>query len=152
MKTIKKNLLQYRLIASVFALSVVAVIAIAVKANAGRPETNQPPPRQEATQQVRSPEMDGPAQIVRFTLYDVGLFPREVYVSPGAVALQLEDVTERSTGLVIQDASNQQVAELTRRAQRWRDQIRVRLTPGRYTVYEAAKPRNRAILIVDAEN
>jgi hypothetical protein len=151
MNTIKKNLLQHRLLSSVFVWSLVAIIAIAVRANAGRQEANEPIPQQEVTQ-VRAPEVEGPAQIVRFTLYDVGLFPREVHVSPGAVALHLEDVTERSVGLVIQDESAQQVAQLTRRAQRWRDQIRLRLTPGRYIVFEAEKPRNRATLFVDAEN
>ena len=91
----------------------------------------------------------GPAQMVHFTVYDAGIFPREVRVSAGLVALHIEDMSGGSAGLVVANGSLQAVVQVVRRPQRWRDNARVSLVPGRYTVYDASRPMNRATLIVE---
>jgi hypothetical protein len=44
----------------------------------------------------------GAAQMVRFTVYDAGIFPSEARVRAGVVAIYVEDVSGSSTGLVVQ--------------------------------------------------
>lgn len=95
------------------------------------------------------PTVRGPAQMVHFTVYDAGIFPREVRVRAGAVALHIEDMSGGSAGLVVANEALQTVAQVVRRPQRWRDNARVSLVPGRYTVYDASRPMNRATLIVE---
>jgi hypothetical protein len=91
----------------------------------------------------------GPAEMVHFTIYDAGIFPREEHVSAGVVALHLEDMSGGSAGLVVASESLVTLAQVVRRPGRWRDNARVSLVPGRYTVYDASRPRNRATLIVE---
>jgi hypothetical protein len=91
----------------------------------------------------------GPAEMVHFTIYDAGIFPREERVSAGVVALHLEDMSGGSAGLVVASESLVTLAQVVRRPGRWRDDAQVSLVPGRYTVYDASRPRNRATLIVE---
>jgi hypothetical protein len=91
----------------------------------------------------------GPVQVVRFTLYDAGIFPREARVSAGQVGINIEDVTGNSVGLVVQNESRQAVGQIVRRLRQWRGGGRIALGPGRYQVFDASRPRNRATLIVE---
>jgi len=95
------------------------------------------------------PAPNGPAQMVHFTIYDAGIFPREERVSAGVVALHLEDMSGGSAGLVVASESLVTLAQVVRRPGRWRDNAQVSLVPGRYTVYDATRPMNRATLIVE---
>jgi len=95
------------------------------------------------------PVQPGPAEMIHFTVYDAGIFPKEVRVSAGSVVLRIEDMSGSSAGLVVVSESLQTVAQVVRRPQHWRDKARVSLGPGRYTVYDASQPTNRATLIVE---
>jgi hypothetical protein len=95
------------------------------------------------------PPAPGPAQMVRFTVYDAGIFPREAHAGPGLVALYFEDMSGDSAGLVVASESLQTVAQVVRSPGRWRGKVRVSLLAGRYTVYDASRPTNRATLIIE---
>lgn len=102
-----------------------------------------------AIQQDLLPSERGPAQVVRFTVYDAGIFPREARASAGLIALHIEEMSGASTGLIVESESQRRVAQVVRRPERWRDNARISLAPGRYTVYDASRPRNRATLIIE---
>src|SRR5207247_8687280 len=63
----------------------------------------------------------GPAEIVRFTISELGLRPSVAHASPGWVAIYLEDRARSSAGLVVQAESGDAVGQLVRREGRWRD-------------------------------
>src|SRR5882672_11314868 len=128
---------------AVIVLGLLVLATVAVKARVWRNST----PAVNSQQLLAT--APGPAQMVHFTVYDAGIFPSEVRVSAGAVALHLEDMSEGSAGLVVASESLQTVAQVVRRPQRRRDNARVSLVPGRYTVYDASRPGNRATLIVE---
>jgi len=91
----------------------------------------------------------GPVQIVRFTLYDVGIFPREARASAGIVAIQMQDLSGDSAGLVVQSEASQILGQVVRAQGQWRAKTRLTLSPGRYQVYDASRPRNKATLIIE---
>jgi hypothetical protein len=95
----------------------------------------------------------GPVQVVRFTLYDVGIVPQTAYAQPGLVTIAMEDLSGGTTGLIVErDDEGQarlQVGEVRRKENKRRGQEELRLTPGRYQLYMADRPENRAELIVE---
>jgi hypothetical protein len=93
----------------------------------------------------------GAEQVVRFTVYDVGIFPREAHASPGWVVIHIEDMSGSSAGLVVQSESRQTLGQIVRGQRHWRGHGRVRLEPGRYRVFDATRPESQATLIVDAQ-
>ena len=91
------------------------------------------------------------AQTVRFTVYDVGILPREAKARAGKVALAVEDLSGTSTELVVSKMNNGNgVAEgrVARSPGSWRGRTVIRLTPGTYEVFDANRPNNRAELVV----
>lgn len=100
-------------------------------------------------QQQLLPTGGAPAEIVRFTVYDAGIFPREARASAGVVALHFEDMSGGSAGLIVVSESLQAVGQVVRPPQRWRENARIALVAGSYTVYDASRPLNRATLIID---
>src|ERR1043165_2428807 len=44
----------------------------------------------------------GPVQVVRLTLYDVGIVPQQSYAQPGLITITVEDLSGDSTGVVIE--------------------------------------------------
>ena len=146
MATLIKSILNplQRSVAAVTLLGLLVLVTVGVKARvwpSSTPANNNP--------QQLLPTTLGPAQIVHFTVYDAGIFPREVRVSAGVIALHIEDMSGGSAGLVVAGESLQTVAQVVRRPQRWRDNARVSLVAGRYTVYDASRPANQATLIVE---
>jgi hypothetical protein len=133
-----------RPVVPVLVLGLLVLATVGVKARVWR--NSAPVPLQ--TQRLLPPER-GPAQIVRFTIYDAGIFPKEERVSEGLVALHLEDMSGSSAGLVVASESLQTVAQVVRRQESWRDNARISLAAGRYTVYDASRPLNRAKLLVE---
>ena len=91
----------------------------------------------------------GPAQVVRFTLYDAGIFPREARASAGQVVICIEDVTGNSEGLVVQNEARVVQGQVVRSASQWRGARRMALLPGTYLVFDASRPGNRATLLVE---
>jgi len=99
--------------------------------------------------QMRSVAL-GPAQMVRFTLYDAGIFPREARVSAGQVVIYLEDVSGNSAGLVvIESTSRLTLGQVIRSQGQGRGSSRLAMVPGSYEVFDASRPGNRARLIVE---
>jgi hypothetical protein len=133
-----------RPVAAVVVLGLLVLVTVGVKARVWRNSL-----RAATSQQGLLTTARGPAEMVHFTIYDAGIFPREERVSPGVVALHLEDMSGGSAGLVVASESLVTLAQIVRRPGRWRDNAQVSLVPGRYTVYDASRPRNRATLIVE---
>jgi len=91
----------------------------------------------------------GPVQNVRFTLYDVGIFPREIHVRSGVVALAIEDRTGQTSGLMIEREGGMGVGQVRRFSDHWRGRGQFRFEAGRYRVFDATRPANQAKLIVE---
>jgi hypothetical protein len=91
----------------------------------------------------------GAVQMVRFTVYDAGIFPREAHASPGWVAIQMQDMSGASAGLVVLTESRQALGQIVRDQSHWRASARMHLEPGRYRIFDASQPSNWATLIVE---
>ena len=94
----------------------------------------------------------GPVRMIRFVLLENTLYPREMHVNQGLVNLLIEDETGISEGLVVERVVNSNRERLTtvrRMSNVRRGRELLRLTPARYTVYDASKPNNKAELIVE---
>jgi hypothetical protein len=98
-----------------------------------------------------------PVQVVRFTLYDVGIYPREAVVNKGLIAISIEDLSGGSEGLAVEHEKGPAlecetggaITQVRRERKHWRGRGEIKLTPGRYRVYDASRPANRATLIVE---
>lgn len=93
-----------------------------------------------------------PARVVKFNLFDAGIYPREVHVDKGLIAITIEDYSGGTTGLVIERETGnapEQVGCVERAGAHWRGRGEIRLGPGRYQVRMADRPANRALLVVE---
>jgi hypothetical protein len=93
-----------------------------------------------------------PVQNVRFTLYEAGIFPRELHVKEGAVAIAIEDRTGNSAGLAIERVSANgrvTVGQVQRLTGHGRGRGQLQLEHGRYRVFDTSRPTNHAVLIVE---
>ena len=93
----------------------------------------------------------GPVQVVRFTLYDAGIYPREAQVQKGLVAIMIEDLSGGTSGLVVQRVNGnarQSVGNVQRIQSHWRGRQEIQLEPGNYEVFMADRPKNKAQLTV----
>ena len=94
----------------------------------------------------------GPVQTVRFSLYDVGIYPRRAKVPAGLVAINFDDLSGGTAGLVVRELRSGvavDVGIVERRQSHWRGRMEMRLAPGRYEVFDLSRPRNRAELLVE---
>jgi hypothetical protein len=98
-----------------------------------------------------------PVQVVRFTLYDVGIYPREAVVNKGLIAILIEDLSGgsqglalvREKGLALDRETGGAITQVRREGKHWRGRGEIKLPPGRYRVYDSSRPANRATLIVE---
>src|SRR5258708_19622323 len=93
-----------------------------------------------------------PVQVVRFTLYDVGIYPRQARVNKGLVAITIEDLSGGTSGLVVQRVNGnarQSVGTVHRIQNHSRGQEEIQLEPGNYEVFMANRPNNVAQLVVE---
>jgi len=90
-----------------------------------------------------------PLQVVRFTLYDIGIYPREAVADKGVIAISIEDLSGGSEGLMLERETGGAIAHVRREGKHRRGRGEVKLTPGRYRVYDASRPSNSATLIVE---
>jgi hypothetical protein len=153
-KSVKAAYLSGVLTASLFVIGCVIFSATAIGARVWGGRTSQlaapfgsSPPI--PTAQAPTPEPRGQAQIVHFTLYDVGIFPSEARANPGLVAIYIDDLSGDTQGLVIERESGQRLGQVTRPQNRSRGRARIALGRGVYRVYDAGRPANRARLIVE---
>jgi hypothetical protein len=95
-----------------------------------------------------------PARFVKFNLFDLGIYPRELHVQKGLLSINIEDYSGGSSGLVVTrdiDTAPQQVGSVVRGGgdAGWRGQSEMKLDEGRYIVFMADRPENRALLVVE---
>ena len=94
----------------------------------------------------------GPVRMIRFVLLENALYPRSMRVDKGLVNLLVEDETGVSEGLVVERVVNnnhERMTTIRRQPNVRRGRELLRLTPGRYIVYDASKPDNKAELMVE---
>ena len=106
---------------------------------------------QSLTAQATNSTGRGPVQNLRFTVYDAGIFPRQLRARPGVVAIVLEDHTHRRPGVVIESENGggrQLVGEISFPLNQSRIRTEFRLGVGRYRVSEATNSAIGAELII----
>jgi hypothetical protein len=145
--TIKKALNPHRgPITAVIVLALLILVAIGVKAYVSRnpgPVASNPQPLIPT---------HGPVQVVRFTLYDAGIYPRQARVDKGLVAITIEDLSGGTSGVVVErlnDTAREHVGDVHRFQNHWRGREEIRLQAGNYRLYMADRPNNRALLVVE---
>lgn len=140
-----------------FALSFAAICSFATLfLMAGRGNSTRLPeektPVREVEVAIQRPSESGPVQMVRYVLFDAGIYPRELTVDKGLVNIALEDKTHNATALVIDRIvgdERSQVGQIRGTVDQGRGRGIVKLSPGRYEVYDASRPVNRASLTVN---
>jgi hypothetical protein len=89
---------------------------------------------------------------VKFNIFDVGIYPRELHASKGLIAITIEDYSGGSPGVIVDretGGSPQRAGRVDREGTHWRFRGELRLGPGRYRVYMADRPANQALLVVE---
>jgi hypothetical protein len=105
----------------------------------------------EATTQGLPQTSNEPLKNIRFTVYDVALYPHELQVDAGRVAIAFDDRTGKNSSFVVQRITGnaERVGEINFLPDHWRARGEVRLTPGRYRVFSRERPEIQSILIVN---
>jgi len=149
---------RFRLIAFTLVLITAAALTFTVLAvnkrrlsNTTFPVSSSVPEAPISAAQSPATEPRGQAQIVHFTLYDVGIFPHEERANPGLVAIYINDLSGSAQGLIVESESGQRVGQVNRMQGRDRGRSRIALGRGRYQVYDASRPQYRATLIVEPD-
>lgn len=127
-----------------------ATLVVLARRNTNGPGETKPVATEVAVSGQR-PSEAGPVQMVRFVLFERGIYPREVTVAKGLVNVALEDKTNSTAGLVIEQVTGNErsrVGEIRRAPNHWRGRGMVKLSPGLYEVYDASRPANKALLTV----
>jgi len=108
--------------------------------------------RQQPSQAITEDDSNEPLQNVRFTVYDVGIYPPSMQLKAGRVAIAFDDRTGPNKSFVVQRV-NGNSPELVAQADPVPDHVRtrvfVKLTPGSYRVFSSEKPEIYSTLIVD---
>jgi hypothetical protein len=89
----------------------------------------------------------GPVQMVRFTVYDEGIQPIVANASPGLVAIYLDYKSTHTASLIVANEQHP-LGSINRGQGRSRVHSTILLAAGRYTIYEANRRTNSAILVV----
>ena len=95
------------------------------------------------------PTMRGPTQVVRFTVYDAGIFPTEARVKPGSVVIRAEDLTGTAETLLVRTENHRVVGQIVRGESQWRGSARLTLDTGVYQVCDAGRFTKCATLNVE---
>lgn len=97
----------------------------------------------------------GPVQMIRFVLFEDGIYPGMAKVKQGLINLAIEDRSHGSSGLVIEratsdarDTARTRVGEVRRTEKELRGREVLKLTPGSYYVFDSSRPKNKAVLLV----
>ena len=93
-----------------------------------------------------------PSRLVKFSLFEDGIYPREVHIQQGLIAITIEDYSGSSPGLVVErenSTSLEQVGRVERAGAHWRGRQELKLTPASYWLHMADRPDNRALLVVE---
>jgi len=138
-------------------LALVAVVVAAAGAHAwlsgaARAEPPLTPPPATPRPQPAHGRRVAPVQVVRFTLYDAGIYPSEAFARVGPVTVWMEDLAGGTPGILVEregGRAGERVARVRRDARSNRGRQEVTLPPGRYLVYDESRPESRALLIVE---
>ena len=93
-----------------------------------------------------------PLRNIRFTVYDVGIYPEEIKVDAGRVSIVFDDRTGNHSGFVIERIvgnGTERLGQITASRDHWRTRAQVRVDPGRYRVFVSDRPEIRSMLIVN---
>lgn len=132
------------LLAAALAAGTIAASAAALRAASARRDAAASPRAAAALNQ-------DPPHVLRFSVYDAGIHPREATVTHGRVVFVMEDNTGGEASLVVEreaGGGREHVGRVERERGRARGRREYRLTPGRYEVYDSARPEVRASLTV----
>ncbi len=133
-------------------VTISSVATIAVIAGRGTSELRE--------ERVAAPEISvaaqrrsetGPVQMIRFVVFETGIYPRELTIGKGLVNFALEDRTHSAAALVVERVEGSQVSrvgEIHPTVSHSRGRGIIKLTPGRYELYEASRPTNRSVMTV----
>jgi hypothetical protein len=91
-------------------------------------------------------------QNIKFTIYDVGIYPQEMSVDAGRIGIAVDDRTGRSAGVSLQRLngnSAEPVGQVQMVADHHRSRGYIKLTPGRYRVVDQSHPQIFSTLIVN---
>lgn len=102
--------------------------------------------------QVFAAADDEPLKNIRFTIYDVGIYPQEMQLDAGRFGIVFDDRTGRSTGFLVQRItgnSTQVAVRINAVADHPRTRGQVRLTPGSYRISSFERPEIFSTLIVN---
>jgi hypothetical protein len=134
----------------------VCCAAFAVRAHNGwkseSPPINRPAASQPTSAAVAQATPKEPARVVKFQLFEDGIYPREVHVDKGLLAINIEDYSGGTAGLVVERETGglpEQVGRVERSGAHWKGKSQMRLSPGQYKVYMADRPANRALLVIE---
>lgn len=101
---------------------------------------------------VNVPASERRVQVLRFTLYDTGIYPNEARANPGSVTISIEDLTGSSDGLLIQRVDTPgrtSVGAVNKATRLLRVRKELQLPRGTYELIDSTRQENRALLIVD---
>ena len=93
-----------------------------------------------------------PLRNIRFTVYDVGIYPPEMQLDAGRFGIVFDDRTGRSTGFLVQRITGdtpQVTARINAIANHPRSRGQVKLTPGLYRISDLDRPEIFSTLIVN---
>jgi hypothetical protein len=93
-----------------------------------------------------------PLENIRFTVYDVGIYPQEMEVNAGRLGIVFDDRTGRSSSFLVQrftDDNSEVVGQINVVTNHSRTRGQVKLTPGRYKVFDSTRPEMYSTLTVN---
>ena len=93
-----------------------------------------------------------PVRMIRFILFENGIYPTKKTVGKGLLNLTIEDKTHRSQGLAVDriiDNAATKIGTVRPKSEQSRGRELMRLGPGTYRVYDTSQPQNSAELIVE---
>lgn len=94
-----------------------------------------------------------PMRNIRFTVYDVGIYPPEIEVDAGRLSIVFDDRTGKYSGFVVERISGNGAERvgppIEARKDHWRTRAQVTVVPGRYRIFASDRPEIQSALIVN---
>jgi hypothetical protein len=141
-----------RIVLSLIAVGLLYLITTVLVSHSRISNPNQPATDARASIAQGAGER-GPVRMIRFVLWNDSIYPRSMRVNAGLVNLAIEDKTNMSEGLaveqVVMGGGQKRLITVRRVRNHWRGRELLRLTPGQYVVYDVSKPDNKADLTVE---
>ena len=94
----------------------------------------------------------GRVQMIKFLLFEEGIYPRNMTIHDGLINLTVEDKTHRSQGLAVERINENAMASVGRVetvGEYGRGRELLRFVPGTYRVSDMSNPQNNSILVVE---